>query len=555
MNTEEAIPADNVDDDDDNQIAFESPPEALACARKLMQEGDYKAALDLLTDWREEWLSVPPAYDAMLGRCALREGDVKSAVYYLTYASLGYGDRMPPAQRRDFANALILVGRAEAAGRELSYLGADGERGLRPAQRAALAAFAARRADAPDSGDPTPYRVLAQAEALTDRKDLEAARDLLAEALAKHGGQWGDLPVEYEALLGRLSLRCGDRETAITRLTRARDMSGNSVPFNISQPLGTALFETGRFTEAGPELDLAYRDGATIGRAELLIAINTFRRQTGDGELLDTTFARNLTLIDPDRHLAYVAVPKNACTLLKASFILNSRYRDAYLAGGETIHRFCGQLMASTIAAEIPSGPGSFRFVVLRHPLHRILSAYLDKIVRGRHRQIDPYTEMQVARTVREAQAVLGLQDDPARSISFEEFARYLATAADVQFDMHWMPQVQMVGTDLSRYDHVGTVERLSETLALLASRFGYVDATSLDPRLLEEDPHITKFSEQADLKQPYRALPHELDSFADGVPMPPLFFTPELKDLLEQRYAADVALYARVREHRGKGR
>jgi tetratricopeptide (TPR) repeat protein len=547
MNTDEAPPAGDTEDDDDQQIAFETPPDALAHAKTLIEAGDNKAALDLLTVWRDEWLSVPPAYDAMIGRCALREGDATSAVYYLTHASDAYGDRMPPAQRRDFATALILVGRAEAAGRELSQLPGDGASGLRPAHRAALAAFAEWRTGAPDSGPPTPYRVLAQAQALTDRKDLETARVLLAEALSKYGRKWGDLPVEYEALLGRLSLRYGDREAALTHLTRARAMSGASVPINISQPLGTALFETARFGEAGRELDQAQRDGAPIGRADLLIAINAFRRQTGSGEMLDTTFARNLTLIDPDRHLAYVAIPKNACSLLKATFVLNGRDRDAYLASGETIHRFCGVHMANTIASEIPSGPGSFRFVVLRNPLLRILSAYLDKIVRGRHKQVDPYTEMQVARAVREAQAALGLQDDPARSISFEEFARYLATTTDVQLDMHWMPQVQMVGTDLSRYDHVGTVERLSETLELLASRFGFVAASSLDPRLLEENQHITKYSENADLKQPYRALPHELDAFRDGVPMPDLFFTPELKALLEQRYAADMALYARV--------
>ncbi len=520
-----------------------TPHRIIAQAEALADRKDLGAALTLLTKWRKKWPRVPPQYDALLGRCALREGDAAKAVRRLTQARDAYGDSMPAAQRRDLATALILVGRAEAAGHELSRLAAD-DPGLRPAHRTALAAFAERRGGPPDRGPPTPYRLLAQAEALTDRKQLETARDLLAGALAKHGSTWGDLPVEYEALLGRLSLRGGDREMAITHLTRAREKSGASVPCNIRQPLGTALFEIGRFGQAGRELDLALRDGATIGRAELLIAINAHRRQTGNGEMLDTTFARNLTLIDPDRHLAYVAVPKNACSLLKASFVLNSRYREAYLASGETIHRFCGQLMAGMIAAEIPSGPKSFRFVVLREPRLRILSAYLDKIVRGRHREIDPYTEMQVARTVREAQAALGMPDDPARSISFEEFVRYLATADDVQFDMHWMPQVQMVGTDLGRYDHVGTVERLSDTFDLLASRFGYVDATSLDARLLEEDPHVTKFSETADLKQPYRALPHALEAFQDGVPVPDLFFTPELKLLLEQRYAADVALY-----------
>jgi hypothetical protein len=61
--------------------------------------------------------------------------------------------------------------------------------------------------------------------------------------------------------------------------------------------------------------------------------------------------------------------------------------------------------------------------------------------------------------------------------------------------------------------------------------------------------PHRPRanFSETAELKAPYRALPHELDEFQDGLPMPELFFTPALRELLRARYADDVALYERA--------
>ncbi len=516
----------------------------LANAKTLLDAGDYQGALDMLLEPRGDFQRVPPAYDAIIGRCWLRLGEALAAVNYLTIARDGYGEGMPVEQRRDLGVALFTIGRIEAAGREFGIVAASGTKVARPAYLAAIEAYAHRGSDDLDHPPATPYRLIAQAKALVEAKDFHAARDLLLAALQRHGKKWGPVPAEFDALLGRILFRCGERERAIEYLTRARDAGADDAPASVRQPLGTALFEVGRFAEAGRELDRAVRAGASLNRAELLIATNAYREQAGNADRLETSFARNLTLVDPDRHLAYVSVPKNACSLLKAGLVLSSRYRDAYLAGGENIHVFCTGLSMAATAPEVANDPAYFKFTVLRDPLHRILSAYLDKIVPG-PLDGDRYTSMQVARTVRAAQAAVGIADDPDRSITFEEFVRYLAVAADVECDMHWMPQVHLVGADLSRYAHVGTVERLAETLDLLASRFGYVVPASQDPALGADDPHVTKFDETAALQAPHRALPAELAALEKGVPMPELFLTRELKDLLTQRYAADVAMYA----------
>jgi hypothetical protein len=46
-------------------------------------------------------------------------------------------------------------------------------------------------------------------------------------------------------------------------------------------------------------------------------------------------------------------------------------------------------------------------------------------------------------------------------------------------------------------------------------------------------------------LPAPHRAVPAALAALPDGLPMPELFLTRELTDLLTRRYATDVALYA----------
>jgi hypothetical protein len=106
------------------------------------------------------------------------------------------------------------------------------------------------------------------------------------------------------------------------------------------------------------------------------------------------------------------------------------------------------------------------------------------------------------------------------------------------------MPQYRVVGTDLSVYHHVGKVERLDETLALLAERFGFVTQTGPQGKSPVVPAHIAKFDEATELAEPYRALPAELDAFENNMPVPARFFPPDIKALVEERFAADVALY-----------
>jgi len=102
-----------------------------------------------------------------------------------------------------------------------------------------------------------------------------------------------------------------------------------------------------------------------------------------------------------------------------------------------------------------------------------------------------------------------------------------------------------MVGADLGIYNHVGTVERLEETVEMLSSRFGYPLADSLAQQVPLGERNQSRYSETVELNAPYRALPAELDALENGFPMPELFYTPELTQLVQKCYAADVELHA----------
>ncbi|HTZ70746.1 MAG TPA: sulfotransferase family 2 domain-containing protein, partial [Acetobacteraceae bacterium] len=188
--------------------------------------------------------------------------------------------------------------------------------------------------------------------------------------------------------------------------------------------------------------------------------------------------------------------------------------------------------------------PDHFRFVVLRDPFRRLLSAYLDKVVRTWRNQ-HTYLRFNLLReTIAGAQRLAGLAYDPLRSISFEEFVHYLADTDDAACNLHWLPQYRFAGRDLGIYHHVGKVERLADTHALLADRFGY--RTETWPEVPRPSPrrHTARYSPDARLAAPHLALPRELDAHEDSLPEPDRFYTPTLRQMVAKRFAEDVALY-----------
>jgi len=525
----------------ETQRSPDRPQRLIARAEALADADECEAALALLHAQRSTLAKVPPEFDAAIGRLCLQIGRTDEAIDYLTRAQLSYGDKLPGEVVLRLADALLRVGRVEAAGYELKQSQKRGKLDLHPAHEAAIDAYSHRPSEILDTGPPTPWRILAKAEALIENKQRQAAPKLLAD----HRNDWESVPEEYDAALCRLSMRCGDKNAAVAYLSLAVEGSRKAVPITLRKALGTALFGAGRVHEAARELDAAMKDGAKIARADLQIVVASYRDHAGESEPAETRFPNALTLVDYEKKLVYLPLPKNACTLLKATFVMNTSHRQAYLAQGTHIHPFCNRLTAKPLKRDLIMGSDYFRFVVLREPMHRVLSAYLDKFVRRRHVRDRNVRLQQITNTIRTAQSLAGISYDPERSISFEEFVRFLATANDGEFNMHWMPQFRTVGTDLSIYNHVGKVERLKETLELLESRFGFVQEALTAQHLPTLRRHTVKFSETSSLKNPYRALPHELDEFESAMPMPELFFPPEVKALLAQRYATDLALYA----------
>ncbi len=103
-------------------------------------------------------------------------------------------------------------------------------------------------------------------------------------------------------------------------------------------------------------------------------------------------------------------------------------------------------------------------FSFVRNPFSRLLSAYLDKMLRASPESFPIHDEMKR----------LGI-DLQAGQVSFAQFLDCIGSMMrrGVVLDKHWRPQTWQMSIDLINYDYVGKVEHLNADLTPIATRLG----------------------------------------------------------------------------------
>jgi tetratricopeptide (TPR) repeat protein len=521
----------------------------LEAAAALAKEHREHAALELLLAKRDEFTRVPPGYDVAIGRLYADIGNHAAALEYFESAQIAFGEDPPAGFRAVLAKSLLAVRRVEQAGQILDEL-ATARRGegrpvkLSMTEQAAIAAYENMHGKRPDQGRPTVYRILAEAEVLAEQKDNDAALALLRA----HRDEWDDKPPRYAFLLKSLGRNTEEVNARIDR-KKAKRLGGAKEPTaEDHRRIGTKLFDAGRFEEAAPEIAAAIRLGAEIHRRDIGMLGDLYLRKQGDPNGYDTSFGRNYTLVNHEKRLVFVPINKNASTFLKANFILNSPHREDYLNSAKFIHQFCDGLPKAASRSELLR-PDYSRFTILREPAKRLVSAYLNKLVQGRGSDRSFGRLMLQEHAIRKAQEMAGVTFDAERSLTFEEFVHFIVSVEDYELNRHWLPQYRFVGTDLSRYDFVGTMENLQETLDYLTEKFGFKIETEHESRSapIGGASYRRTYTESAVLEEPHKALPSVLDRYEANMPAASLFYTPELRRLVEQRFAPDFEIYAAV--------
>jgi len=159
----------------------------------------------------------------------------------------------------------------------------------------------------------------------------------------------------------------------------------------------------------------------------------------------------------------YVETPKVACTSVKrvlqeAELGESIKYENP----GDVHNRELSPLMrpSDELATFGRSLVGSeyFRFCFVRNPFTRVLSCYLDKMVKVEYER-------------RRLAPKLGF--DPDVVPTFLEFLEAVSKQSESEYDIHWAPQTYLLRPNRVHYSFVGRFELFGSHFEMLCMRLG----------------------------------------------------------------------------------
>jgi len=251
----------------------------------------------------------------------------------------------------------------------------------------------------------------------------------------------------------------------------------------------------------------------------------------------------NSLLVSQKHRVIYTPIAKNANTSLKRMFVHLSGYphSDEILAGDVHTYLTSNPTGLSLCdyspedATEILSDPDYFRYVVLRGPLTRAVSGYLDKFILyppppGSHGE----PPIVIGTVIDWVYKRRGEAPDYQRSITFEEFVNHLCENDDRHLDTHF--KSQQCYFEQQSFDYTGTLDRMDRLINVLESRFDQKIKLEHQNRTLRRKPILRRRGQEKLLPAQLRAqrtLPHASELLTD-----------ELFEQLKSRYTTDYELW-----------
>jgi hypothetical protein len=235
-------------------------------------------------------------------------------------------------------------------------------------------------------------------------------------------------------------------------------------------------------------------------------------------------FARAYALRLFRQNAIYTFIPKNACSTMRLTLAIeNGCIRD------DAEHRWI-HANNTTFRAQLPDLMTSdYTFVILRDPFKRIVSCFLDKVMRK-----DPPVEHMTK--------FLADRNIPIDEISFTEFLEFLATDGMLTADEHWHPQAGFLIYE--DYDEYFSLENFPHAVSVLESRLGIrvADSRSLIP-------HGRDYLKEIDVGSDLSRTP--MSEFrrmrAEGLtPALRNLFSDECVELVRRLYKSDIDEYER---------
>lgn len=221
----------------------------------------------------------------------------------------------------------------------------------------------------------------------------------------------------------------------------------------------------------------------------------------------------------------YSFIPKNACTTMRFSLALGNECIDSK-DDFNWIHRNNATFSASLRELQ----EAAYTFVILRSPIYRLASVYLDKIVDRTNVAWNLYDLIK--------------REIPLAEITFRKFVELVTSEELIHKEIHWAPQSDFLV--YKYYDDYFSLEQFSEAIPLIEKRAGIkiYDARNLTKHGTDQ---YTMINDQcyADTK-PYILFNLKLSG---KIPSHESLYDITLKNMVEEAYKNDFILYRKYSE------
>ncbi|NES78912.1 MULTISPECIES: tetratricopeptide repeat protein [unclassified Okeania] len=247
----------------------------------------------------------------------------------------------------------------------------------------------------------------------------------------------------------------------------------------------------------------------------------------------------NRYLINHKLKIIYCPIPKNACTMFNTIMVEHSDYAQQYKESSQDIHEYIGRLEVEMRLTD-PSymqNPDYFKFVILRNPFKRLVSAYLNLIVKRAKPISFAY------KLVMDVYRDLGMEPDIYKSITFSQFINYLANTDNDRLNAHWRPQYTFLCLGRFQFDYIGQFENLNRVKKDLNQK----SQLKIPENIFEykrTNYSNYKFENKLHKKHPDELI--KLIKKVGGFPKYEVFYTPELEVMVREKYAEDIKIYER---------
>lgn len=303
---------------------------------------------------------------------------------------------------------------------------------------------------------------------------------------------------------------------------------------SVAQPDIHAAFQYFLGRKPSPERPPAF---ASIGEMLRVIMQSAEFRASPRAKRSDLAWPLRQNFVSQKARVVYCPVGKNACTFLKRQVVLSSdvNYRKQiadYNVHALTDHVRSGMQLSDYSETDVThflTSPYYFRFAVIRAPIDRLLSAYLEKFVSERM-SVPNWTHTKPV--VWHVQRAAGFDEvDMDRGITFRAFVEFVVSRSPEQLDAHWRPQhLYLEGV---KWDRLYKMSELTDVTDMLEARSG---------RVLPRKPvNVTGKLGRTFKEGAADLLPGEVSR------MPQLttesYLDPALRETIESYFAEDILL------------